>query len=52
MRIEKRAIKFWKHLKMSDSNSYLFKALKNHEVNAEKSPLIIYSDGPEAANTN
>ncbi len=40
MRIEKRAIKFWKHLKMSDPNSYHFKALKNHEVNPERSPLI------------
>ncbi len=29
MHIEKRAIKFWKHLKMSDPNSYHFKALKN-----------------------
>ncbi len=40
MRIDKRAIKFWKHLKMRDPNSYHFKALKNHEVNPEKSPLI------------
>ncbi len=40
MHIEKWAIKFWKHLKMSDPNSYHFKALKNHEVNLEKSPLI------------
>ncbi len=40
MHIEKRAIKFWKHLKMSDPNSYHFKALKNHEVNPERSPLI------------
>ncbi len=40
MHIDKRAIKFWKHLKMSDPNSYHFKALKNHEVNPEKSPLI------------
>ncbi len=40
MCIEKRAIKFWKHLKMSDPNSYHFKALKNHEVKPEKSPLI------------
>ncbi len=40
MRIEKRAITFWKHLKMSDPNSYHFKALKNHDVNPEKSPLI------------
>ncbi len=30
MRIEKQAIKFWKHLRMSDPNSYHFKALKNH----------------------
>ena len=40
MHIEKPAITFWKHLKMSDPNSYHFKALKNHEVNPEKSPLI------------
>ncbi len=40
MHIEKRAIKFWKHLKISDPNSYHFKALKKHEVNPEQSPLI------------
>ncbi len=40
MRIERRAIKFGKNLKMSDPNSYHFKALKNHEVNPEQSPLI------------
>ncbi len=40
MRIEKRAITFWKHLKMSNPNSYHFKAPKNHEVNPERSPLI------------
>ena len=37
--IEKRAIKFWKHLKMSDPKSYHYKALKSQEMNIEKSPL-------------
>ncbi len=38
MRIEKRAITFWKHLKMSDPNSYNFKALNKKSL--EQSPLI------------
>ncbi len=40
MHIEEQAIKFWKHLKMSDPSSSHFKTLKNHEVNPEQSSLI------------
>lgn len=40
MRIQKRTIKFWKHLKISDPDSYHFKALKHHELNTEKSSMI------------
>ena len=37
--IEKRAITFWKQLKVSDPKSYHYKALKSQEMNMEKSPL-------------
>ena len=37
--IQKRAIKFWKHLKNSDPHSYHYDALKCQELSPEKSPL-------------
>lgn len=39
IRIHKRAIKFYKHLKTSDPNSYHYKALQCQEERLEKSPL-------------
>lgn len=39
IRIQKRAIKFYKHLKTSDPNSYHYKALQCQEESMEKSPL-------------
>ncbi len=36
----KRAIKFWKHLKTSDPNTYHYKALKHQELSVSKSPLL------------
>ncbi len=40
LNIQKRAIKFWKHLKTSDPNTYHYKALKHQELSASKSPLL------------
>ncbi len=39
LNIQKRAIKFWKHLKTSDPNTYHYKALKHQELSVSKSPL-------------
>ena len=39
IRIQKRAIKFYKHLKASDPNSYHYKALHLQEEKIERSPL-------------
>ncbi len=39
LNIQKRAIKFWKHLKRSDPNTYHYKALKHQELSVSKSPL-------------
>ncbi len=40
LNIQKRAIKFWKHLKTSDPNTYHYKALKHQELSVSKSPLL------------
>ena len=37
--IQKRAVKFWIHLKNSDPHSYHYKALKYQEMSSKKSPL-------------
>ncbi len=39
LNIQKRAIKFWKHLKTSDPNTYHYKALKHQELSV--SPLTV-----------
>ena len=39
IKIQKRAIKFYKHLKSSDPHSYQYKALQCHELNKDQSPL-------------
>ena len=39
IRIQKRAVKFYNHLKTSDPNSYHYKALHCQEENIERSPL-------------
>ena len=39
IKIQKRAIKFWKHLKNSDPHSYHYKALQCQELSPQKSPL-------------
>ena len=40
IKTQKRAIKFWKHLKYSDPLSYYYQALQCQELSKEKSPLI------------
>ncbi len=40
LNIQKRAIKFWKHLKTSDPNTYHYKGLKHQELSVSKSPLL------------
>uniref|UniRef100_A0A9J8AFQ2 ribonuclease H n=1 Tax=Cyprinus carpio carpio TaxID=630221 RepID=A0A9J8AFQ2_CYPCA len=40
LNIQKRAIKFWKHLKMSDPKTYHYKALKHQELSPTTSPLL------------
>ncbi len=40
LNIQKRALKFWKHLKTSDPSTYHYKALKHQELNLTKSPLL------------
>ncbi|KAI2648214.1 RNA-directed DNA polymerase from mobile element jockey [Labeo rohita] len=40
LNIQKRALKFWKHLKTSDPSSYHYKALKHQEQNPTESPLL------------
>ena len=40
IKIEKRAIKFFEHLKTSDPNTYCYKALKSQEMSAKASPLF------------
>ncbi len=39
LNIQKRAIKFWNHQKISDPNTYHYKALKHQELSVSKSPL-------------
>ena len=39
IKIQKRAIKFYNHLKGSDSQTFHNKAITNREMNLEKSPL-------------
>ena len=39
IKIQKRAIKYWLHLKNSDPHSYQQKALQHQELSKEKSPL-------------
>ena len=40
IKTQKRAIKFWKHLKYSDPLSYHYQALQYQELSKDKSPLI------------
>ena len=39
IKIQKRAIKFWKHLKQSDPHSYQYKALQYQELSKANNPL-------------
>ena len=39
IKIQRRAIKFYKHLQSSDPHSYQYKALQCHELNKDQSPL-------------
>ena len=39
IKIQKRAIKFWEHLKQSDPHSYQYKALQHQELSKANSPL-------------
>ena len=39
--IQKRAIKLWKHIKMSEPKSYHHKALQGQEMSTERSPLSL-----------
>ena len=39
MKIQKRSVKFYKHLKGSDSQTFHNKAITYREMNLEKSPL-------------
>ena len=52
--LKKRAVKFWKHLKLSDPQSYHYKALQHQEMSKESSPLpqLIQSFSPDASLTS
>ncbi len=39
IKIHKRAIKFWKHLKLSDPQSYHYKSLQYQEMSKESKPF-------------
>ncbi len=53
-KIQKRAIKFWKHLKLSDPQSYHYKALQCQEMSKESKPFLqlIQSFSPDASLTS
>ncbi len=53
-KIQKRAIKFWKHLKLSDPQSYHYKALQYQEMSKESKPFLqlIQSFSPDASLTS
>ncbi len=40
IKIQKRAIQFWKHLKLSDPQSYHYKALQYQEMSKESKPFF------------
>ncbi len=50
-KIQKRPIKFWKHLKLSDPQSYHYKALQYQEMSKESKPFLqlIQSFSPDAS---
>ncbi len=50
----KRAIKFWKHLKLSNPQSYHYKALQYQEMSKESKPFLqlIQSFSPDASLTS
>ncbi len=54
LKIQKRAIKFWKHLKLSDPQSYNYKALQYQEMSKESKPFpqLIQSFSPDASLTS
>ncbi len=54
IKIQKRAIKFWKHLKLSDPQSYHYKALQYQEMSKESKPFLhlIQSFSPDASLTS
>ncbi len=53
IKIQKRAIQFWKHLKLSDPQSYHYKALQYQEMSKESKPFLhlIQSFSPDASLT-
>ncbi len=53
-KIQKRAIKFWKHLKLSEPQSYHYKALQYQEMRKESKPFLqlIQSFSPDASLTS
>ncbi len=53
-KIQKRAFKFWKHLKLSDPQSYHYKALQHQEMSKESKPFLqlIQSFSPDASLTS
>ncbi len=53
-KIQKRAIKFWKHLKLSNPQSYHYKALQYQEMSKENKPFLqlIQSFSPDASLTS
>ncbi len=54
IKIQKRTIKFWKHLKLSDPQSYHNKALQYQEMSKESNPFprLIQSFSPDASSTD
>ncbi len=54
IKIQKRAIKFWKHLKLSDPQSYHYKVLQDQEMSKESKPFLhlIQSFSPDASLTS
>ncbi len=54
IKIQKRAIQFWKHLKLSDPQSYHYKALQYQEMSKESKPFpqLIQSFSPDASSTD
>ena len=54
IKIQKRAIKFWKHLKSSDPHSHHYKALQYQELSKETCPLtqLVLSSPEPHTHTN